>query len=212
MTEVKRLMQRASTVANPGLPNRQSRRHAIAAMIAACGLAGCGWQPLYSRPTPDPASGGVGTKLAQIAVEPVESLAAIDPLQGSQDFIYDSHAAQTLQNSLLANLNPYGRPNQPAYHLTVSLQEQVTGSSTLANGQSTRDDVTMTARYQLTNEKGEVILTDQAKTVTSFDILYEPYADVASRKDALRRGAEELADVMGSRLAAFLRDKKTAAR
>jgi LPS-assembly lipoprotein len=196
--------------------SRGSHRHAIAAaLLAGClaaGLSGCGWQPLYSRPSADPASGGVGAKLAQIAVDPVESRAVIAPLRGVGNSVYDAHTAQTLQNSLLSGLNPYGRPSQPLYHLAVELQQQISGSSATANGQSTRDDVTMTARFKLLDEKGNAVLTDQAKAITSFDILYEPYADVASRNDALQRGAEQLAAAIQSRLAAFLLNTPTAAR
>jgi hypothetical protein len=209
-------MWRVLTVAAAKTSGRRERhRSEVAArLLAVClaaGLSGCGWQPLYDRPTPDPASGGVGAQLAQIAVEPVESESVINVLVGA-DNVYDARTAQTLQNSLLGNLNPYGRPSDPVYHLAVKLQQQVTGSSSLANGQSTRDDVTMTAHYVLTNAKGEVVLSDSAKTVTSFDILYEPYADVSSGTDALQRGAQELANEIESRLAAFMLNTPTAAR
>ena len=209
---MKSLMGRVRAVATTNGLGRQSRRYFLAAMALVSCLSGCGWQPLYGRPSPDPASGGVGAVLAQVAVDPIESTSSVDPLRGNKSFIYDSHAAQTLQNALLTSLNPDGRPSQPVYHLAITLQESTTGSSSLSNGQSTRNDVTMMAQYRLLDEKGAPLLTDTAKTVTSFDVLYEPYNDVAARNDALKRGAEEIAEEIEARLAVFLRNPPVAAQ
>lgn len=206
MSQMKSLMRYAQIAANLGDRNRRGGRYFLAAVLMAACLDGCGWQPLYGRPSPNPASGGVGAALAQIAVDPVESKSNIGPLEGNRSLVYDSHAAQTLQNALLSSLNPYGRPSQPIYHLVTSLQEQTQGSASLSNGQATRNDVNMRAEYKLIDEKGKEVLADEAKTVTSFDVLYQPYNDVAARRDALERGAREIAELMEARLAVFIKN------
>jgi hypothetical protein len=49
-----------------------------------------------------------------------------------------------------------------------------------------------------------VILRDQTRITTSYDILREPYADLTSRRDAQQRAAEQIAMAIQTRLAAFL--------
>ena len=98
-------------------------RRGVVLALGLLTLAGCGWRPLYERPTADPASGGVGSELSQISIDPVTTGTTPDPLSGSEQALYDSRAAQLLQNSLQNALNPYGRPSDALYHLEVELQQ-----------------------------------------------------------------------------------------
>jgi LPS-assembly lipoprotein len=167
-------------------------------------LAGCGWHPLYARPSADPASGGTGAVLAQISVDPVVVNSKLDPLTtSSTDALYDSRAAQQLQNNLKTALNPNGPPTNTVYHLAVQLELQTRSAASLPNGQVTREDLVMTADYRLNNVKGETVLKDLGSSITSYDIMLEPFADISSRRDAQQKAAQELALQIQSRLAAF---------
>src|SRR3569623_2480261 len=139
------------------IPNRPSAPHwwilGFVLLVAACG-----WQPLYSRPSPDPTSGGVTTSLAAIAIDPITTKTALDPLTSGAKYPYDARAAQMLHNYLRDALNPYGQPRQPAYHLIVELTEALTRTASLGNGDSTRDDLALTAKYNLLDAKGQSVL------------------------------------------------------
>ncbi|MDQ7248802.1 LPS assembly lipoprotein LptE [Dongia sedimenti] len=168
--------------------------------------AGCGWRPLYERPSASPTSGGAGAALAQISIDPVVPKSGLGPLiSGSTDSLYDSRAAQLLQNYLKNALNPYGPPNTALYHLAIELQQELRAAVSLDNGQSTREDLVMTAEYQLNDAKGEPVMKDVASIVTSYDILREPFSDLSSRRDAQQRAAQELAQGIQTRLAVFLK-------
>jgi LPS-assembly lipoprotein len=188
----------------PHILDRSAARHWWLAGLFLL-LAGCGWQPLYSQPGADPTSGGVPQTLASIAIEPVTTRTTLDPLTGNAKFPYDSRAAQMLHNSLRDGLNPHGQPSQPAYHLAVELTETVTRTASLGNGDSTRNDLTLIAKYDLTDEKGKSLLQDRARIVTSYDVLNQPFSDLQSHNDALKRGTEEIAQLIETRLAVLLK-------
>jgi LPS-assembly lipoprotein len=184
------------------------RRRWIAglAVVAVLILAGCGWRPLYERPSPDVASGGASAALAKISIDPVVPQSTLDPLNGgSTDELYDSRAAQLLQNYLKSSLNPYGPPSDAVYHLAIVLHQQTRAAVSLDNGQATREDLIMTAKYELNDAKGQSVLKEAADIVTSYDILREPFSDISSRRDAQQRAAQELALSIQTRLAIFLK-------
>jgi hypothetical protein len=184
------------------------RRERVAALVAAfmslTAIAGCGWHPLYERPTPDPTSGGVTSKLARIAIEPVMTPSAPDPLNGSRLAVYDSRAAQLLQNQLRSALTPYGSPTAPEYRLTVRLTQTIHGSAVQGNGEATREDLLLVAKYRLSDPKGVVALSDEARVITSYDVVFEPFSDLSANRDATQRGIEQLAYIIETRLAVFL--------
>jgi hypothetical protein len=172
----------------------------------ALGLAGCGWHPLYERPSASPASGGASAALAQVSIDPVVPDANLEPLtSATTDILYDSRAAQLLQNYLKTALNPYGPPSDTLYHLAIQLKQETRAAVSLGNGQATREDLIMTADYRLNDTKGKSVLKDVAHTVTSYDILQEPFSDLSSRRDAQQRAAQELAQSIQTRLAVFLK-------
>lgn len=197
-------------IGREGSQSRVSRRRrsgpiVIALLAAAAVLSGCAWHPLYARPTPDPTSGGVTATLATVAIEPITTPTPLDPLTGNPRAAYDSRAAQLLQNHLRDALTPYGQPSPATYHLAIKLSQTIYRTAALGNGDSTREDLVMTAKYDLTDQKGASVLQDQARIVTSYDVLNEPFSDLQSHNDALQRGVEQLAQAIQTRLAVFLR-------
>ena len=181
------------------------RRRLVCALAVVLILAGCGWRPLYERPSASPTSGGVGAELAQISIDQVVPLTELDPLTGSNQALYDSRAAQLLQNYLKNALNPAGSPSSAVYHLAVRLKQKTRAAAAVGNGQATREDLVMEAEYQLNDAKGQSVLKDVADSTTSYDILHEPFSDLSSRRDAQERTALELASEIQTRLAVFLR-------
>jgi hypothetical protein len=194
-----------STANRPDDQDRPAARLSRVLVFCFLALSACGWQPLYSRPSPDPKSGGVTATMASVAIDPITTRTSLDPLTGGQKFAYDARAAQILHNSLRDAFNPYGQPSQPTYHLMVELTEALTRAASLGNGDSTRDDLALTAKYELLNEKGQAVLQDRARVITSYDILNEPFSDLQSHNDALQRGTEQLSQMIQTRLAVFLR-------
>ena len=75
----------------------------------------------------------------------------------------------------------------------------------MGNGEATREDLIMTARYELNDAKGKTVLKDNAQIVTSYDVLQEPFSDLSSRRDAQERAVQEVAQQIQTRLAVFLR-------
>jgi hypothetical protein len=239
-------MGRSGNKENPAECGRIGRRRLMLAFAGTVVLSGCGWKPLYERPGPSVNSGGAGTALAQISIDPVEAQSRANPLSGSMDTIYDSRSAQLLQNYLKEALNPYGPPSPPAYQLAVQLTQMTRAAATLGDGTTTREDLVMAAEFQLldigkarevakkpksakskaptrtttttttTTEidpkerqrqedlQNGIVLRDLARIVTSYDILREPYADLTSRRDAQQRAAQQIAELIQTRLAAFL--------
>jgi hypothetical protein len=198
-------MNRLGELENSAARGRLGRRGLVLAFAATLALGGCGWRPLYERPAASRTSGGVTNDLAQIKIDPVVPESNLDPLHGSTDALYDSRAAQLLQNYLKDALNPYGPPSAAAYHLAIQLNQQTRAAVSLGNGQATREDLIMTAEYQLNDVKGQAVLKDVANIVTSYDILREPYMDLSSRRDAQQRAAAQIAEAIQTRLAVFLR-------
>jgi LPS-assembly lipoprotein len=198
-------MNRLGELENSAERGGLGRRRLVLALAGTLALAGCGWRPLYERPGASVASGGVNADLAKVSIDPVVPQSSLDPLTGSNEALYDSRAAQLLQNYLKNALNPYGPPSSAAYHLAIELKQQTRAAASLGNGTATREDLIMTAKYELNDLKGQPVLNDIASIVTSYDILREPYMDLSSRRDAQQRAAQQIAEAIQTRLAVFLR-------
>jgi LPS-assembly lipoprotein len=189
-------------------PALRRRRFGPAAMLATMTLlAGCGWQPLYQRPSSTPNASGVSAKLAQISIDPVKTNAAPSPVVGAggttQD-LYSGRAAQLLQNYLKDALNPYGRPDQAAYHLAVQLDQRSRSVASVGNGDATRSELFMTAKYELKDARGKVVFSNFATTVASYDVMQEPFSDLESKQDVMQRTVQDLAQEIQTRLGVFL--------
>jgi len=182
------------------------RRWLMLAFAGTLFVSGCGWKPLYERPGASINSGGASTELAKISIDPVAATKGPDPLSGnSVDTLYNSRAAQLLQNYLKEALNPYGPPSSASYHLEIELSQATRAASSLGDGTATREDLIMSAQYKLNNTSGKPILDEATSIVTSYDILREPYADLNSRRDAQQRAAQQIAEAIQTRLAVFLK-------
>jgi LPS-assembly lipoprotein len=185
-------------------PRHARTRRGLLAAALGLAVSGCGWHPLYERPAPAPNSGGVSAKLAQIKIDPISGQATPDPLSGNSRALYDARTAQLLQNRLRENLNPYGAPTDPAYHLSVQVDQFSRATVTLKNQQSSREELELLAKFQLIDLKGKTLFSDASRVVTSYDVLQEPFSDLQAMNDAVQRGVQELAVQIQTRLSVFL--------
>ncbi len=186
-----------------------SRRRLLASGLGggalALLLAGCGFRPLYGQSGAPSAtsSGPVNDQLAKIKVDPVASTRNPDPLQDGFVADYDARTGQILHNYLRDGLTPKGVGGETAYRLAITLDENVVRTLSVDNENTTREDLAIRADYELTDVKGTALLKDSSRIITSYDVSNEPFNDISVRKDARRRAAEQLGELIRTRLAVY---------
>jgi LPS-assembly lipoprotein len=114
---------------------------------------------------------------------------------------------QQMYNMLRERLNPYGKPGDPKYVLSVTLQERRDRLFLERDETATRANLTLRANFTLRRiGDGEIVATGLSRAVSSYDILgagFE-FASVVSEEDARVRGARALSDDIKTRLALAL--------
>jgi LPS-assembly lipoprotein len=149
------------------------RRLLVAAALGPLALlgAGCGFEPVYGR------------RAATRAPE----LAAVRVLPISDRF------GQEVRNHLITALG--GGRGAQRYELAISLAESETELSVQADDKVTRLKFALSAQLALSDSAtGALLYEDQARSVSSYNIVDSEFATVASRDDARRRAAADLAD------------------
>ena len=145
-------------------------------------LAGCGFRPLYGTRAGDPR---VTAELASIYVQPLPD-----------------RDGQLVHNALLVRLNPGGEAQQMRYRLetTVTVNE---GQVALQKDETaTRANVSFATAYTL--YEGDIALTTGHISRTfSFDYIPQQYSNISARSDVARRAAEEIANEIRDRVAAY---------
>ena len=148
--------------------------------LAALGLAGCGFAPLY----------------AQDAVVP--KLTAIDVVapQGRTGFLIREH----LDDAFARN-----RAAAPAYQMHLQLAETRYPRGVRVDNVATRYEYVLTAAYQLTAlPSGAPVKNGAVHVELTYDSPDQPYASVAAQEDAQDRAAEEAARRIQVELAAWM--------
>ena len=149
-------------------------------------LAGCGYHPLYGEHGADNAS--VVDELALIHIEAIPD-----------------RTGQQMYNMLRERLNPYGRPEQPKYALSVALTETRENLFLEKDETATRANLTLKASFVLRRiDDGTVITTGSSRSISSYDILSSQFASVISQEDARERDARAISDDIRTRLALVL--------
>jgi len=170
------------------LAQRTTKASVAFALLATLSLpAGCGWQPLYGR-TSASADGNAAPVLAEVHIQPIAD-----------------RVGQDLYNMLRDRMNPGGAPSDPRYDLAVDVRQSAIQELIEPNQTASRIALTLFANFKLYERgKNTSIFKGQARSTTTYDVLTDPYASVASASDARRRGAQSLADEISNRLAIFL--------
>lgn len=160
--------------------------------VLALGPAGCGFQPVYSRP-----SGAQSSAAA-------EQLAAVRVL-GIEDRI-----GQQLRNALVSQLNPRGEPGRDRYSLTVKLQRSSSGMASSKDGNATVERMTVTGTYFLMDSsQGTTLASGQVRAISSFRYLGPRYASTASERDSELSVIQELSSEIRTALIAYFTNPST---
>lgn len=160
----------------------------ILILLLVLGVAACGFRPL-NHPRLEGAAVGQGLQSTRI------------------DFVED-RIGQELRNQLLDRLTPYGQPDQALYALSITLDEGVQNLGIRKDDSSTRANLIINTRYQLSDARTRAPLTGGTfRSVNSYDILSSQYATQVAKEDARRRGAEQIADHIETRLSLYFLDQ-----
>lgn len=147
-------------------------------------IAGCGFSPMHGTDRdgqPRPAAA-----LADIAIEP-----------GADDL------SQELGDRLARSIASGGAAGG-GYALRLDASENIAGFAFRDDRAVTRERVQIKVDMTLVEAAtGRVLLTEEMSGGSSYDIVQSDFANVATRRDARERAADQLADRVAARLARY---------
>jgi LPS-assembly lipoprotein len=153
---------------------------AVALALAAAGLSGCGFTPLYATP-------GVSSGLSSIEV--------VAP-DGRTGYLIREH----LDDALVKN-----RGAAPVWRMNVQLAEQRFPRGLRVDNVATRYEYVLTAYYSLTEvATGAQAKKGRVRVQLTYDSADQPYASIAAQQDVADRAAEEAARRIQLELGAWL--------
>lgn len=177
--------------------NRRShsnRRGHLAGLLSLFVLGGCGFRPLHGAASKN-LVGSEADAVRQNEIQASLESIRIAPLTG--------RPGQQMHNLLRDRLNPGGQPLQPRYLLRVSLKEEREEVNIRLDETATRVGLKLTAMFDLTSQATQDrVLSGRTRVVTSYNILQNKFATIASQEDARERALEQLADQIALRLSA----------
>ena len=145
----------------------------------------CGYEPIYSKNVSS------NKELLSISVKNIKD-----------------RSGQILRNSLLNQLNPEKERAIIKYKLTVEISESRSDLAYRRDMSATRADLSVTANYLLTEIKsGEIILEQETKSISSFDVVQSVYATLIAEKDAREKNLQVISDDIFTNLVIFFKDK-----
>ena len=161
-------------------------RVAIAAgLLAAGGLSGCGFQPLYAK---NPTENTVYNQgFPQVDVGQI-----------------DNRLGQILRNELVDRINPRGVARSPTYRLEVAAKERRSDIVILRDSTATFAKFIVEVKWSLIDlQSNQVVTKGSNQRTSSFSISSSEYAILQAEKDARLRAATELAEDIRLRLALY---------
>ena len=145
----------------------------------------CGYEPIYSKNVSS------NKELLSISVKNIKD-----------------RSGQILRNYLLNQLNPEKERVIIKYKLTVEISESRSNLAYRRDMSATRADLIVTANYLLTEIKGgEIILENETKSTSSFDVVESVYATLIAEKDAREKNLQVISDDIFTNLVIFFKDK-----
>jgi len=196
-------------------PGRSAGRVAGAVLAAVwlAAAAGCGFRPIYGGPAagspPSSSPTGTGTAAPSDPAAPsspessvIRDLAAVDVAR------IPDRPGQELRNALNDRLNPARLSEPSRFNLNIDLKQTVRQLAIDRAGLATRGNLTMTARYSLTDvTTGRVVFASSARSFVGYDILAGQstsyFSTLTSTQDARSRAIDQLANQIRARLGAF---------
>jgi LPS-assembly lipoprotein len=164
-----------------------SRRSFLKTGLAFGGLGlllpGCGFQPLYGQ-GPDAALSEPLTrvKIANIPDRP----------------------GQMLRNQLIDRFYRDGRPVDPDYTLNIGLAATKVKLGIQVDDTATRAQLILNANFNLTDPAGRVVFTQISRSIIDYGILQNQYASMVAEDDAFKRGINQVAQDITTRVTLYL--------
>ena len=145
----------------------------------------CGYEPIYSKNV------GLNKELLSISVKNIKD-----------------RSGQILRNSLLNQLNPEKERVIIKYKLTVEISESRSDLAYRRDMSATRADLRVTANYLLKDIKnGEILLKQEAKSISSFDVVESVYATLIAEKDVREKNLKVISNDIYTNLVIFFKNK-----
>ena len=148
-------------------------------------FSSCGYEPIYSKNI------NTNKELLSISIKNIKN-----------------RPGQILRNTLLNQLNPERERVIIKYRLIIELSESSTSLGYRRDMSATRSDLEVTAKYLLKNVKNdEIILKEDVKSISSFDVAESVYATLVAEKDAREKNLKIISDNIYTNLVIFFKKK-----
>ena len=145
----------------------------------------CGYEPIYSKNI------NTNKELLSISIKNIKN-----------------RPGQILRNTLLNQLNPERERVITKYRLIIEISESSTSLGYRRDMSATRTDLEVTAKYLLKNVKNdEIILKEDVKSISSFDVVESVYATLVAEKDAREKSLKIISDNIYTNLVIFFKKK-----
>ncbi len=153
--------------------------------VAALGLGGCGFQPLYGST----ASGArVTDAMAAVEISPIPN-----------------RVGQRLRNELIFAKTGGGAAAPSVYRLEIAIKESITDQAVRLDGEIGAQIYQLQANFKLFRISDNVMIFEgTGVSRAAFDRVETIFANVRARVDAENRAANTVADTIKTRLAAYL--------
>ena len=145
----------------------------------------CGYEPIYSK------NANTNKELLSISVQNIKN-----------------RPGQILRNTLLNQLNPERERVITKYRLIVEIFESKSSLAYRKDMSATRTDLKVTANYLLKDIKnGEILLKQEAKSISSFDVVESVYATLIAEKDVREKNLKVISNDIYTNLVIFFKNK-----
>ena len=145
----------------------------------------CGYEPIHLK------NANTNKELLSISVQNIKN-----------------RPGQILRNTLLNQLNPERERVITKYRLIVEISESRKDLAYRKDMSSTRTDLEITANYLLKDIKnGEILLKQEAKSISSFDVVESVYATLIAEKDVREKNLKVISNDIYTNLVIFFKNK-----
>ena len=145
----------------------------------------CGYEPIYSK------NANTNKELLSISVQNIKN-----------------RPGQILRNTLLNQLNPKRERVITKYRLIVEISESKSSLAYRKDMSATRTDLNVTAKYLLKDIKnGKILLKQEAKSISSFDVVESVYATLIAEKDVREKNLKVISNDIYTNLVIFFKNK-----
>ena len=170
-------------------------------LTAVCGIAACGFEPLYVEKTSgddlwyynNKFDTDIVREMAQIKIESVTD-----------------RIGQMIKNELMDTFNPHGTPKCAKYFLKIQPVASETVQQALRDDiTATREKVKYTVSYSLWDKDNGQLVSGSSWVYLSYDLLDNPYSTTMDKKKVEKDGAKIIANDISLRIGAYFHSVKT---